>query len=184
MSILSQHMQYKSVQYRHTHRGKVAPLLSQSGGLTQGCLCLFHTTVLYQLEQQCLYLFESDGTMLHLNLLLLHRGVVASMKLSSSLHGFTYKTLNSNFSAKSNKKKWLIWIGSAMQYWNSSYEMFEVRIPRENSIFFFVLFVCFVGDEAVHIYISASAFSHGVVHIHTNQLMPWHKKREKKIMEP
>lgn len=61
-------------------------------------------------------------------------------------------------------------------------EMFmcEVRIPRENSVIFY-LFVClivFVGDEVVHIYISAcvSAFSEGVVqlhtHIHTNQLMP------------
>lgn len=39
-------------------RGKVA-LSSKSRGFTQRCLLLFHTTVLYEFERQCLYLLSA-----------------------------------------------------------------------------------------------------------------------------
>lgn len=93
--IPSQHMrcqcQVCTVPIR-THRRTGPLLLSKPRGLAQRCLCLFHTTVLYELEQQCLHLFQSNGIMLLLNLLLPHCGVCAQHEIMS----FGFMQINCN----------------------------------------------------------------------------------------
>lgn len=102
---LNQHIQYKY----QAQRGKRALPLSKSGGLTQRCLCLLHTTVLYELERQCLLFIESDGTMFHLNLLRsCHLGLcrlIRCLAVSISM-AFTSRTpLSSDLSAKKTEQK-------------------------------------------------------------------------------
>lgn len=82
-----------------------------------------------------------------------------------------------------------------MQYWSSSYNVWDVYVRLgclRKTVLYFIFSVvvvvwlvdCFVGDEVVHIYIFAcvSAFSEGVVQFYKhrqNQLMPWHEQIHK-----
>lgn len=107
-----------------------------------------HTTVFSELEQQCLYLL-SNGTMLHLNLLLWHHGIVPSLVLYH-LHFYDFTStalLNSNYGAKrinKNNKRWLIWIRSAAQYRSYVWNVY-VRFGRlrRTVLHFMSLFYCF-----------------------------------------
>lgn len=135
----------------------------KSGRLTQQCLLPFsHYSIVRAWTAVPLFI-ESDGTTLHLNPP--HHGRVPGMKLyllsflqsglqehgSQSgcrclhLYGFTTITLlNSDFSAKfkTNKNENLLfWIGSAMQYWSSSYDVYVRFIASREQCYIWSFFV-------------------------------------------
>lgn len=205
--------QYKRRQAWCIHRGKVALLMSTRRGLTQQCLCLFsHYTIVWAWTTVPLFI-ESDGTMLHLNLFATTSWLCAQLGITiicglirtagdvsqpKYLHFYIFTSFSIQISVPKNKQKWLIWIGSAMQYRGNA----NVRSEEQCYMLCFI-FCCFFlfgwlccwrwSRPYIFLHVLSAFFFSRVwygfyahrKHTHMkNQVMPWDKKENHAVVTP
>lgn len=167
------------------YRGNVVLLLSKSCGLTQRCLCLSHTTVLYELEQQCLYSWKKKNNVTPKHF----TTTTPSMK---SCHNLPPKLLSIQILVPKISFELELHCTCSIKAPDTKSEMFMWGLDSSAEqcyiLYFFLYFClvpCFVGGAVVHIYFCMCVhFSQRVWYSLTYTHKPIDALIKKTIMQP